>query len=329
MKAIIWSKYGSPDGLHLQDVAKPTPKANELLIKVHATTVTAGDAEMRSLKFPFWLKIPIRLFMGVMQPRNKIMGQELAGEVEAVGQDVTQFRPGDRIFAATGITLGAYAEYICLPERSQDSAVAVKPATMTYAQAAAVPIAGFEALHFLRKANIQRGEKVLVFGGGGSIGTYGIQLARYFGAEVTGLDSAAKLDTMRSIGADHVIDYAQEDFSASGETYDVIFDVIGRSSFSACIRTLKPNGRYVRANPGLSDMLRAPLVPLTSSKRVILGSAKHDPEDLAYLKELIEAGNLTAVVDRSFPLAQAAEAHRYVDSGQKKGNVVITVISDD
>ncbi len=235
MKAIVWTEYGPPDVLRLKEVEKPAPKDNEVLVKIHATTVTTGDCEMRSLKFPLWLSLPMRIYAGISRPsRIKIIGQEMAGEVEAVGKEVKRFKPGDPVFAALGFGMGAYAEYICLPEEPGEmgGALAIKPSNMTYEQAAAVPVGGIEAQHFLRRANIQSGEKVLIIGAGGSIGTYAVQLARHFGAEVTAVDSAGKLDMLRSIGAGRVIDYTQEDFTQSGETYDVIFDVVGKSSFS-------------------------------------------------------------------------------------------------
>ncbi len=328
MKAIVFTKYGSPDGLQLREVEKPTPRSNEILIRVHATTVTAGDAEVRSLKFPLWLGLAIRIYMGLLRPKDRILGQELAGEVEAVRSDVTRFRIGDQVFGTTGFGFGAYAEYIRLPERSNDGALVGKPTGTSYAEAAAVPVAGLEALHFLRQANIQPGQKVLVVGAGGSIGTIAVQLAKYFGAEVTGVDSAGKLDMLRAIGVDHVIDYAQEDFTQSGANYDVIFDVIGKSKFSGSVRALKQDGVYLLANAGLSQKLRGWWVSMTSGKRVISGTAARVPEDLTFLKELIEAGKLKPVIDRCYPLEQTAEAHRYVDSGQKQGNVVITVVSD-
>jgi 2-desacetyl-2-hydroxyethyl bacteriochlorophyllide A dehydrogenase len=322
MKAIIFTKYGAPDVLQLAEVAKPTPKDHEVLIRICATTVTAGDSELRSFKIPLFIWLPLRLYMGLRKPRKHILGQELAGEIEAVGKDVKLFRKGDQVFAATGFRFGAYAEYICLPE---DGVLALKPANMTCEEAAAVPVGGLEALYFLRKGHIQRGQKVLINGAGGSIGTFAVQLAKSFGAEVTGVDSTEKLDMLRSIGADHVIDYTQEDFTKGGETYDVIFDVVGKTSFSGSIRSLKHNGRYLLANAGPSQMVRGRWTSMRSSKKVIVGAASEKTEDLNFLKELIEAGKIQSVIDRCYPLERIAEAHSYVDSGHKKGNVVITV----
>jgi 2-desacetyl-2-hydroxyethyl bacteriochlorophyllide A dehydrogenase len=323
MKAIVWTKYGPPDVLQLKEVEKPTPKEDEVLVRVCATTVTAGDCEMRRLKIPILFRLPMRIYNGLRKPKKiTIIGQELAGEIESVGKDVKLFKKGDQVFAATGFGFGAYAEYKCLPE---DGVVAIKPANMTYEEAAAVPTGGLEALHFLSKGNIQSGQKVLIIGAGGSIGSFAVQLATYFGAEVTGVDSTRKLDMLRSIGADQVIDYTQEDFTKSGETYDVIFDVVGKSSFSGSIRSLKQNGRYLLANPGLSQMVRGLWTTMRSSKKVIFGAASQKTEDLIFLKELIEAGKIKSVIDRRYPLEQTAEAHRYVETGQKKGNVVITL----
>ena len=326
MKAIVWTKYGPPDVLQLKEVEKPTPNDNEVLIRVRATTVTAGDSEMRGLKFPFLFRLPLRIYNGLGKPKKiTILGQELAGEIESVGKDVKLFKKGDQVFATTGFGFGAYAEYICLPEEPKMGVLASKPVNMTYEEAAAVPTGGLEALHILRKANIQSGQKVLIIGAGGSIGTFAVQLARYFGAEVTGVDSAGKLDMLRSIGADQVIDYTQEDFTKSGQTYDVIIDVMGKSSFSGSIRSLKQNGRYLLGNPGLSQMFLGLWTSMISSKKVIIGAANQKTEDLLFLKELIEAGKIKSVIDRCYPLGQIAEAHRYVETGNKKGNVVITV----
>jgi 2-desacetyl-2-hydroxyethyl bacteriochlorophyllide A dehydrogenase len=316
MKAIIWTKYGSPAGLQIGEVEKPTPKDNEVLIRIHAATVTTGDCEMRSLKFPLFLSLPMRMYVGLTRPtRIKIMGQELAGEIESVGQDVKRYKKGDQVFAASGFGFGAYAEYKCL---SEDGVLVIKPANITYEEAAAVPVGGLEALHFLRKANILSGQKVLINGAGGSIGTFAVQLTKHLGAEVTGVDSTGKLDMLRALGTDHVIDYTQDDFTQSGETYEVILDVMGKSSFSRCIRSLKPNGRYLLLNAGLSQMIRGRWTSLTSRKQVVMGAASQKREDLVFLKELLEAGKIKSVIDRSYPLEQTAEAHRYVETGQKK-----------
>jgi 2-desacetyl-2-hydroxyethyl bacteriochlorophyllide A dehydrogenase len=326
MKAVVWTKYGSPDVLQLKEIAKPTPKADEVLIRIYATTVTAGDCEARNLKIPILIRLPMRMYVGLQKPKRiTILGQELAGEIEAIGKDVKRFKAGDQIFGTTGLGFGAYAEYICLPEKSAMGVLATKPANMTYQEAAAVPTGGLEALHFVRKGNIQRGEKVLIIGAGGSIGTFAVQLAKYFGAEVTGVDSTSKLEMLRSIGADRVIDYTQEDFTRNGQTYDVIFDVMGKSSFSGSVRSLKQNGRYLLGNAGLSQMVRGRWTSIRSSKKVIIGAANQKNQDLLFLKALIEAGKMKSVIDRRYPLEQIVEGHRYVDTGQKKGNVVITL----
>ena len=328
MKAIIWTKYGPPDVLQLEEVEKPTPRDNEVLIKIFATTVTAGDCEMRSLKFPLFMSLPMRAYLGPIRPKRIIIiGQELSGEIESVGSDVKLFKEGDQVFAHTGFGMGAYAEYICLPgePKGMGGLLAKKPANMTYEEAATVPLGGLEALHFLRKANIGSGQKVLINGAGGSIGTIAVQLTRYFGAEVTCVDSPGKLDMLRSIGADHVIDYTKEDFTKSGQTYDVIFDIVGKSSFSGSISSLKKNGYYLIANPGLSSSFRGQWSSMRSNKKVIVGNASYKTEGLIFLKRLIEEGKIRSVIDKCYPLEQTAEAHRYVETGQKAGNVVITV----
>ncbi|HLC10861.1 MAG TPA: NAD(P)-dependent alcohol dehydrogenase, partial [Candidatus Bathyarchaeia archaeon] len=304
---------------------KPTPKDNEVLVRVHAATVTKGDCELRSLNLPLTWQLFVRIGFGFRAPRKKVLGQELAGEIESVGRDVKLFKKGDQVFAFTGLRLGAYAEYNCLPEKGL---VAIKPANMTFEEAAAVPVGGLHALNCLRKGNIQSGQKVLVIGAGGTVGTPAVQLAKSFGAEVTGVDSTGKLEMLRSIGADKVVDYTQEDFTKNGESYDVIFDVVGKSSFSSCIRSLKERGFYLLGNPGLSQQVRGLWASMTSSKKVIGGTVSYKTEDLVFLRELIEAGKIRSVIDRRYTLEQIVEAHRYVDTGQKTGSVVITVDHD-
>jgi len=326
MKAVVWTAYGPPDVLQLREVETPTPKENEVRIRIHATTVTAGDCEMRSLRLPPFLALPMRLYIGLRKPtRRTILGMELAGEIESLGKDVSLFKEGDQVFAATGLGQGTYAEYVCLPEEPEEGVLATKPANMTYEEAAAVPVGGLEALLFLRQAGIQSGNKLLINGAGGTIGTFAVQLAKHFGAEVTAVDSTAKLDVLRSIGADQVIDYTKEDFTQSGATYDVIFDVVGKASYSGSMRSLIAGGRYLSANPTLSQMIRRRWTSTTSSKKAIIGGADATTEDLLFLKELIEAGAVKSIIDRCYPLEQTAEAHRYVETGQKKGHVVVIV----
>jgi 2-desacetyl-2-hydroxyethyl bacteriochlorophyllide A dehydrogenase len=322
MKAVVCTKYGSPDVLQLEEVEKPNPKDNELLIRIHATSVTAGDCEIRSFKMPGWLWLPARIGFGIRGPRNKILGQELAGEIESVGKNVKRFRKGEQVFGRTGFGFGAHAEYICM---SEDDLISTKPSNMGYEEAAAVPFGGLDALHFIRKGNIQSGQKVLINGASGSIGTFAVQIAKYFGAEVTGVCSTSNLDMVRSIGAEHVIDYTKDDFTQKGQIYDIILDVVGKSSFSNSLKSLKRNGIYILANPGLLQMVRGPLNSARSSKKVIIGAASPKTEDLIFLKELIEEGKIKTVIDRCYPLEQIVEAHRYVEKGHKKGNVVIKV----
>jgi len=327
VKAIVWTKYGPPEALELHEVAKPVPKDDEVLIKVHVATVTAGDCEVRSLKIPFLIRLPMRIFMGIRKPtRVTVLGQELAGKIEAVGKEVTRFEPGTPVFGATGLRFGAYAEYACLSEMA---VLAPLPANMSFEEAATVPTGGLEALHFLTKAKIRPGESVLINGAGGSIGTYGVQFAKHFGAVVTAVDSSGKLAMLQALGADHVIDYTQEDFANNGQTYDVIFDVVGKRSLAGAVRSLKPNGRYLLANPGMLSGLLGRWASRGSGKQVIVEMTAQRTEDLLILKDLIEADVLKSVIDRRYPLAQTAEAHAYVQTGQKAGNVVITVAQND
>ena len=320
MKAICFSKYGGPDVLKLRSLEKPIPKDDEVLIRIHVATVTPGDCEIRSFKFPLWVWIPLRLYMGILRPRRPIIGMEFSGVVESIGKGVTRFNAGDAVFAGTGPRFGTYAEYRC--QRST-SAMAIKPAGISHAEAATINVGGLNALHYLRCGNVQSGDKVLINGAAGCFGTFAVQLAKHFGAEVTGVDSTDKLDAMRQIGADYVIDYTSEDFTENGERYDVIFEVAGKASYSRCIRSLNRNGRLVLANPKFLQMLRAPFTSRFTDKKVTFAFAKDRAEDLELLAELMEAGTLKAVIDRRYPLEQVAEAHRYVESGAKIGQVVI------
>jgi NADPH:quinone reductase-like Zn-dependent oxidoreductase len=277
------------------------------------------------------MQLLMRLGFGIRGPRKKILGQELAGEIEAMGKDVKLFSVGDNIFAHSGFGMGAYAEYKCLPEESEGAAgvLAIKPANMTYEEAAAVPLGGLEALYYVREGKLQHGESILINGAGGSIGTIAIQLSKDIGAEVTAVDSKGKLDVLRSIGADHVIDYTQEDFTTSGQTYDVIFDVVGKSPFSRSERALSQRGRYLTSNPPMSQMFRAQRTSRRNGREFVGGDVSYSSEDLYFLKKLIEAGKIKSVIDRTYPLEQMAEAHRYVDKGGKKGNLVINVAQND
>jgi NADPH:quinone reductase-like Zn-dependent oxidoreductase len=324
MKAIVHTKYGPPDELQLKEVEKPVPKEDEVLIKIHATTVTTSDCNMRNLTFVpklYWL--PMRMQFGFIKPNNNRLGFDLAGDVEAVGKDVNRFMVGDQVFGTTEPALGAHAEYICLPE---DGVLTNKPTNMTYEEAATIPVIANTALHFIRDlGNVQAGGKVLINGASGGIGTFAVQLAKYYGAEVTGVCSTTNLEMVKSLGADKVIDYTKEDFTKSGETYDVIFDAVGKSSFSRCKSSLKKNGIYLDTLPRLATLLQMLWTSRIGSKKVKMEGAPAKVENLLFLKELIEAGKLKTVIDRRYPLEQTAEAFRYVEKGHKKGNVVIIV----
>lgn len=326
MKAIICNAYGPPDVLKVQEVEKPRPKVDQVLIRIHAASVSRADCELRRFDFPGWVSLPMRLWFGVLKPRIRILGQEFAGEVEAVGEGVTSFTPGDRVFGTTGMGLGAYAEYICLGRSSPGSVLASMPVNLSYAEAAAVPYGASEALRFLRKGNIQAGQKVLIIGAGGSFGTFAVQLAKIFGAEVTAVDSASKLEMLLSLGADHVIDYTLGSFADSTQTFDIIFDVVCKAPFAHLLRMLRPGGRCVLANPHTSHLVRGLWTTMTGDRKVIFGSDTGSMEHLLYIKALVEAGKLRPVIDRTFPLEQMAEAHRYAETEQKKGNIVITMV---
>jgi NADPH:quinone reductase-like Zn-dependent oxidoreductase len=316
MKAIIYTRFGSPDVLHLQEVDKPSPKANEVLIKIYATTVVKEDPDMRASPG----------YNGLLKPRNPILGQELAGEIEAIGRDVIRFKPGDQVFGID--SFGAYAEYKCMPEKG---ALAIKPANKSYEDAASIPNGALTALPFLRdKGNIQREQTVLIYGASGSVGSAAVQMAKYYGAEVTGVCSTTNLEWVKSLGADQVIDYTKEDFTENGKTYDIIFDTIGKRSFSECKDSLTDEGIYLATVPTPVIMLQALWTAKSGSKKVKFAATGLRPssekiKDLVFLSELIEAGKIIPVIDRCYPLEQIAEAHRYVETGHKKGNVVITV----
>lgn len=322
MKAAVYTRYGPPDVLEIKDVAKPVPGDNEVLVRIHATTVCAADWRMRKAD-PFF----IRVMNGIRAPRKiPILGVEFAGTVESVGKAVTRFGEGDPVFGSTGFKFGTHAEYACLPE---DGLLAIKPVNMTFEEAAAVLFGAASALHFLRKAKIQAGQKVLIYGASGSVGVFAVQLAKHFGAHVTGVCSTANLDLVKSLGADEVVDYTREDFSRAGRVYDTVFDTVGKSGFSRSLKSLKRGGSYVlvggsgRLSDILEVILRGMWISSTGAAKVISGVANATPEDLSFLKGLIEAGKLRTVIDRRYPLAEIAEAHRYAEAGHKKGHVVI------
>ena len=323
MKAITYSRYGPPDVLNVREMRKPVPKDDEVLIRVWAAEATKADCEMRSFRFSVkWFWLPLRVALGVRKPRRQVLGAYFSGEIESIGKDVTTFSAGDHVFGTAGLHLGAYAEYVALPARS---ALVAKPKNMSFAEAAAVPMGGLNALHFMRRARIRPGDHVLINGAGGSIGAHAVQIAKSMGAEVTAVDNTIKEDLLRRIGADHFVDFTKDDFARRGEIYDVIFDMVPGSSYAGCLGALRRNGRYLNGNPRLSVMLRAPLTTRFSGKTAIFAFAGETREELLALKEMIEEGRIGPIVDRVFPMAQAAEAHRLVETEQRRGAIVIAM----
>jgi NADPH:quinone reductase-like Zn-dependent oxidoreductase len=330
MKAIVYKEYGSPDVLKLKEVEKPIPKDNKVLIRIYASNVNYGDLTARNFaniparKFnmPALLLFPAKMAFGMKTPKKQILGSEFSGKIEAIGKDVTHFKEGDEVFAYNGMNMGGNAEYICMPE---DVMVGLKPENMSYEEASTIPYGGIMALSLLRKVNIQKGQKVLINGASGGIGSIALQLAKYFGAEVTGVCSTPRIDYVKSLGADHVIDYTKEDFTNNGETYDVFFDILGRSSFSHVKSSLTENGCYLLASFKMRHLLSMIRTKLGGNKKVICAMASENPDDLLILKELAEKGKLKSIIDKSYPLEETAEAHRYVEKGHKKGNVIIKI----
>ncbi len=326
MKAIVYERYGPPEVLQLREVDKPAPKDNEVLIKVFATTVTSGDCRVRSLNMPVGFGLLSRLVFGVRRPRKPILGTEFAGEVQAIGKAVSKFKVGDEVFGFTGLAMACYAQYKCMPEAG---ALAIKPPNLSYAEAACLSFGGTTALSFFRRGKLSKGETVLVNGASGGVGTAAVQLARYFGARVTAVCSAANIELVRSLGATQVLDYTKDDFTSHGQTYDVIVDTVGTAPFSRSKASLNTNGRLLLVLAGLPDMLPIPWVSITSSKKIIAGPAAERAEDLRFLAQLAQAGEFKPVIDRCYPFEKIAQAHRYVDSGRKKGNVIITLEHDE
>ena len=320
MKAIVCTSYGPSDVLQLREIQKPVPGADDVLIKICASTVTTGDCELRTLTLPLWTRIPMRLFMGYSKPKHFIPVMELSGVIESVGRNVHLLKAGDSVFGSSGMRMGANAEY---KSRSVKGALAIKPAGLSFEDATTIPVGGINALHFLRKANIRPGQKVLVIGAGGAIGTYGVQLAKLYGAEVTAVDARAKLEMLRSIGADHLIDYSEGDYFENRIKYDVIFDMVYGSPYSKCIAALTERGVYLMANPGPARMFRSLWMPRKSKKKVIFQFAAETVEDLSYLADLVVSKKIKPVIDKTYPLEKTAEAHAYVEHGHKKGCIVI------
>jgi 2-desacetyl-2-hydroxyethyl bacteriochlorophyllide A dehydrogenase len=317
MKAIIYTQYGPPEVLHLSEVEKPTPKDNEILLRIKATAVNSGDVRLRKAD-PF----AVRFIFGLLKPKINILGSVFSGEVESVGKQVKLFKAGDQVFGHIDMRFGAYAEYLCLPE---DGSIAMKPGNILHQEAAVIPFGGVTALHFIKKAAIKPGQKVLVIGASGAVGSAAVQLAKAYGALVTGVCSTSNIDLVKSIGADYVIDYTKEDFTQNGERYDVIFDTVNSISVSRSLKSLSKNGTMILSAAGMPEMVQGLWISKTSSRKVLTGVISHAAKDIIFLKELIEAGKMRPVIDRTYDLAQMAEAHAYVEKGHKKGNVAINL----
>ena len=334
MKAIIYTKYGPPDVLQLKEIEKPVPGNNEILIRIHATPVNYGDIIARNFKnlpisefnmpLPFWFGA--RLYFGLRKPNITVLGSEFAGEIEAIGKDVTLFKKGDQVFGYLGMNMGANAEFLCMPEKGM---VTLKPENMSYEEAAAVPYGGIMALPILKKVNIQSGQKILINGASGWIGSAAVQLATYYGAKVTGVCSTSRMEFVKSLGAEKVIDYTKEDFTQNGETYDLILDILGRSSFSRCKSSLNKKGIYLLASFKMRQLFQMFWTKMIGSKKVICAMASEKVENLIAIKELVEAGKFKSIIDKKYPMEQAAAAHHYYEDGLKKGNVIITLEHDN
>ena len=322
MKAIAWTKYGDPDVLVVKEIQKPSFKDNEILIKVKATTVTLGDCEIRSMSLPLAFKLPIKLFLGFRKPRSATLGQEFSGIVESVGKSITRFSKGDEVFGQTGMSMGAYSQYMIVPE---NGIITKKPENISFEEATCVPLGGLEAWHFLKQSDIDKTSKVLVIGAGGSIGTMGIQLAKYLDANVTGIDREEKFSAMKQAGADNCIDYTKEDYMNSGVLYDAILDVVGKTPLRSGLRLLKEKGLYMHANPKVSQMLFKYFISKSSGKKIMIKVSEQSQNDLDVLKTMLEEGKIKPIIDKVMPLEEIVKAHKYVEAGHKKGNLVIRV----
>jgi NADPH:quinone reductase-like Zn-dependent oxidoreductase len=326
MKAIVWGQYGPPEVLRLEEVRKPIPKDKEVLIRIHSAGISAGDCETRSLSFGLLFRIIFRIIFGLFKPRNIILGQEFSGIIESIGKGVTLYKTGDEVFGTTGLHFGAYAEYICVPERGNDGILSNSPKNMTLQEAACLPLGGLEALHFIRKSHLKNGQHILINGAGGSIGTAAIQMAKQIGAIVTAVDSTEKLNLLRDIGADHVIDYTIENFTTNSQQYDVVFDVVGKTKFRHGLSYTRPHGHYVIGNPKLSLMLKAMFANMTTNKKVYTGASAARFEDLVHIKDLAESGKLTTYIDKKYAIEEIVAAHIYIEAGHKKGNLVLQIV---